>query len=228
MRVVSVCTAVHLALRPKSFVDRTAVRPGVADPLSRFAEVDLITHPRQPQPRLAAVYLLMPTTQNVELVLRDHSPSPPPAQGKTSKKQPQPAVQEPPKYAAAYVNFMEGESCSFQPRCPTAEAERSGAGVSDALVGRLTDGLPDNYLQGLKELYINFHGAFFSSPLPSTVLTPAIAALEPRLFSLRTPHTFFSMYGLPDAEPERALARWDDDIGWMARSVSRVKHEPQL
>lgn len=50
----------------------------------------------------------MPTTQNVELVLRDYTPNPPPAQGKSSKKQPQQAVQEPPKYAAAYVNFMEG------------------------------------------------------------------------------------------------------------------------
>jgi syntaxin-binding protein 1 len=40
-----------------------------------------------------------------------------------------------------------------------------GAGVDDALVARLTAGLPDNYLQALKELYVNFHGP--SSPLPS-------------------------------------------------------------
>jgi len=51
----------------------------------------------------------MPTTQNVDLVLRDHNPTPPPAPGKSSKKQP-PGPQEPPRYAAAYVNFMEGAS----------------------------------------------------------------------------------------------------------------------
>ncbi|BGP44379.1 syntaxin binding protein 1 [Rhodotorula kratochvilovae] len=147
-------------------------------------QVDLIAAHRQPQPRLAAVYLLMPTTQNVDLVLRDYDPTPPPAQGKSSKKQQHGAPQEPPKYGAAYVNFMEG--------------------INDALVGKLTDGLPDNYLQGLKELYINFH------------------ALEPRVFSLRTPHSFHTLYGPPDQQPEAALARWEDDIGWMSRSIVNV------
>jgi hypothetical protein len=31
------------------------------------------------------------------------------------------------------------------------------SGINDALIGTLTDGLPEQYLQGLKELYINFH-----------------------------------------------------------------------
>ncbi|GAA5891833.1 hypothetical protein JCM8208_002906 [Rhodotorula glutinis] len=146
-------------------------------------QVDLITSHRQPQPRLAAVYLLMPTTQNVDLVLRDHNPTPPPAPGKSSKKQP-PGPQEPPRYAAAYVNFMEG--------------------INDALVGRLTDSLPEEYLQGLKELYINFH------------------ALEPRVFSLRTPHNFQTLYGPPDQQPDHAIARWEDDVGWMSRSIVNV------
>ncbi|GAA5858275.1 hypothetical protein JCM8547_004630 [Rhodosporidiobolus lusitaniae] len=143
-------------------------------------QVDLITAHRSPQPRLAAVYLLMPTTQNVDLILRDYNPAPPVQQGKSKSKQPQQQV-EPPKYAAAYVNFLDG--------------------INDALVGKLTDGLPDNYLQGLKELYVNFH------------------ALEPRVFSLRSPHTFFTLYGPPDGPAERALARWEDDIGWMSRAI---------
>ncbi|BGP12280.1 hypothetical protein JCM10213_000024 [Rhodosporidiobolus nylandii] len=143
-------------------------------------QVDLITAHRAPQPRLAAVYLLMPTTQNVDLVLRDHNPTPPPPQGKSKSKAPQ-QPPEPPKYGAAYINFLDG--------------------INDALVGKLTDGLPEQYLQGLKELYINFH------------------ALEPRIFSLRSPHSFFSIYGPPDGGVDRALARWDDDIGWMSRSI---------
>lgn len=146
-------------------------------------QVDLITNHRQPQPRLAAVYLLMPTSLNVDLILRDYAPSAQPEPtGKSSKKQVAPqAPQEPPKYAAAYVNFMEG--------------------INDALVGKLTDGLPENYLQGLKELYINFH------------------ALEPRLFTTRSPRSFFTLYAPPDGPPEHAVARWEDDIGWTARSI---------
>lgn len=113
-----------------------------------YAEVDLITNHRQPQPRLAAVYLLMPTSLNVDLILRDYAPSAQPEPtGKSSKKQVTSQVpQEPPKYAAAYVNFMEGEaffsspvaqksgpethlarSCRHQ-RCPRREIDGRPAG----------------------------------------------------------------------------------------------------
>ncbi|GAA6011838.1 hypothetical protein JCM11491_000767 [Sporobolomyces phaffii] len=144
-------------------------------------QVDLITHHRNPQPRLAAIYLLMPTTQNVELVLRDHNPNPLPQSGKSSKKNAPAAPQEPPKYAAAYINFMDG--------------------INDALIGTLTDGLPEQYLQGLKELYINFH------------------PLEPRVFSTKSPYTFMSLYGPPEGRPEDGMMRWEDDIAWMSRSI---------
>ncbi|POY70532.1 hypothetical protein BMF94_6446 [Rhodotorula taiwanensis] len=146
-------------------------------------QVDLITNYRQPQPRLAAVYLLMPTSLNVDLILRDYAPSrQQEPTGKSSKKQAaQAGPQDPPKYAAAYVSFMEG--------------------INDALVGRLTDGLPESYLQGLKELYINCH------------------ALEPRLFTTRSPHSFFTLFAPPDGSVEHAVARWEDDIGWTARSI---------
>ncbi|GAA5975062.1 hypothetical protein JCM11641_000015 [Rhodosporidiobolus odoratus] len=143
-------------------------------------QVDLITAHRSPQPRLAAVYLLMPTTQNVDLVLRDYAPTPPVQQSKSRSKAPQ-QPPEPPKYGAAYINFLDG--------------------INDGLVGKLTEGLPEDYLQGLKELYINFH------------------ALEPRVFSLRSPHTFFSLYAPPDGPLDRALVRWEDEIGWMSRSI---------
>lgn len=124
----------------------------------------MITSSRQPQPRLAAVYLLMPTTQNVDLVLRDYNPSPTPAQSKSSKKGAPPPTQEPPKYAAAYVNFMEG---AFRSLLLGGHGTDEGmAGINDALVGKLTDGLPENYLQGLKELYINFHGTVEPALLP--------------------------------------------------------------
>jgi syntaxin-binding protein 1 len=76
----------------------------------------VITAHRTPQPRLAAVYLLMPTTQNVDLVLRDFAPSPPAPQGKSRSKAPQ-APAEPPKYAAAYINFVDGSFFSMKQSC---------------------------------------------------------------------------------------------------------------
>jgi hypothetical protein len=47
-------------------------------------------------------------------------------------------------------------------------------------------------------------------------------ALEPRLFTTRSPRSFFTLYAPPDGPPEHAVARWEDDIGWTARSVSRM------
>lgn len=50
----------------------------------------------------------MPTTQNVEMVLYDYNPNPPPPTGKAAKKGAPVTPQEPQKYAAAYINFMDG------------------------------------------------------------------------------------------------------------------------
>jgi syntaxin-binding protein 1 len=88
-------------------------------------------------------------------------------------------------------------------------------------VGKLTDGLPDSYLQGLKELYTNFHGEQIFLPCLPFLRAHLLfsTALEPRVFSLRSPNTFFSLYGPPDGNPDRAIARWEDEIGWMSRSV---------
>ncbi|KAI5477593.1 hypothetical protein MNV49_006079 [Pseudohyphozyma bogoriensis] len=102
-------------------------------------QVDIITNQRSPQHHLAAIYILLPTSQNVELILRDHNPNPaPPAPSRSSKKNaPPPPASEPPKYASAHLHFIEG--------------------IDDNLVGRLTAGLGKNYLQALTELYVNFH-----------------------------------------------------------------------
>lgn len=104
-----------------------------------------------------------------------------------------------------------------------ATADNLGSiGINDALIGKLTDGLPEQYLQGLKELYINFHGAFLRFALPPSEHEALIlhsVALEPRVFSTKTPYTFMSLYGPPEGRPEDGMQRWEDDIGWMSRSV---------
>jgi len=76
-----------------------------------MAEIDVITNRRSAEPRLEAVYLLMPTSQNVELVLSDYNPNPQPTHSKSSrKKEVQPPAQpEPPKYAGAHLHFIDGE-----------------------------------------------------------------------------------------------------------------------
>ena len=54
----------------------------------------------------------MPTSQNVELILRDYNPAPPAApSGRSSKKDKNPPssqVVEKPKYAAAHLHFVDG------------------------------------------------------------------------------------------------------------------------
>lgn len=90
------------------------------------AEVDSITSNRSPQPRLAAIYLLTPTSQNVHLVLSDFQPGQqqqPASNSKTSggisgggsskkNKEVGSSAQQlqGPKYASAYLHFVDGES----------------------------------------------------------------------------------------------------------------------
>lgn len=124
--------------------------------------MDVITAQRTPQPRLAAIYLLMPTSQNVELVLRDHSTTPAASSSsRPSKKKdsgPPPPAGDGPKYASAYIHFVDGEPARLKRRGRSRELTVGRAGINDNLVERLTSGLPDNYLQALRELYTNFHG----------------------------------------------------------------------
>lgn len=73
----------------------------------------MITQRRTPEPRLEAVYVVMPTTENVELILADFNPNPQPQSSKASRKTKDvvPAhQQEPPKYAGAHLHFIDGQS----------------------------------------------------------------------------------------------------------------------
>ncbi|KDE02370.1 hypothetical protein MVLG_07072 [Microbotryum lychnidis-dioicae p1A1 Lamole] len=147
-------------------------------------QVDVITAPRSPQPRLAAIYLVMPTAQNVDLILRDFAPhsSPNSTSAQRSSKKREPAhlnaQAEPPRYASAYLQFLEG--------------------IDDQLVGRLTSELPHTYLLALKELYLNLH------------------ALESRVFSLKSPHAFLSLFSPPGPKVDDSVARWNYEISRMS------------
>lgn len=94
------------------------------------------------------------------------------------------------------------------------------SGINDALVERLTSALPDNYLQALRELYTNFHGALLSALLREASLNFSCSALEARVFSLKMPRSFFTLYAPPEHSPQESLERWEDEIGWMSRAVS--------
>lgn len=54
--------------------------------------------------------------------------------------------------------MVRSESRSHLPFDRNVLTSDYSTGINDALIGKLTDGLPEQYLQGLKELYINFHG----------------------------------------------------------------------
>lgn len=84
-----------------------------ADLTEGTTEVDVITNQRSPFPQLPAIYILMPTSHNVELVLRDHSAAPPasaPSKGKKSKDMAPPPTPQGPKYGSAHLHFIDGQS----------------------------------------------------------------------------------------------------------------------
>lgn len=68
-------------------------------------EVELVTNQRTPFPRLEAIYVLEPTPENVQRIVRDFEPARP-AQLAT-KKSPAVPASSGPKYAAAHVFFTD-------------------------------------------------------------------------------------------------------------------------
>jgi hypothetical protein len=66
------------------------VEPDALDPFFSCAVIESIANNREPQPEYEAMYLLMPTNQNVDRVIRDFS-------GNTKQ------------YAAGHLFFVEGE-----------------------------------------------------------------------------------------------------------------------
>ncbi|KAK4046376.1 syntaxin binding protein 1 [Microbotryomycetes sp. JL201] len=111
-------------------------------------QVDLITSARHAQPRLAAIYLLMPTSHNVELVLKDFAGdnSTSPAQPSTAsslsrlshkKKDPTPpanaTTQAGPRYASAFLHFVDAiESRAFSLDMPSSFFNMYGPPGRDA------------------------------------------------------------------------------------------------
>ncbi|KAF8677405.1 STXBP unc-18 SEC1 family [Rhizoctonia solani] len=133
---------------------------------------------------LEAMYLLMPTSQNVDRIIDDFS------QGRK-------------RYGGAHLFFIDG--------------------LPEPLLNHLVNSPAEPHLRTLQDLYVNF------------------AALEQRIFSIRSPSFFFSMYA-PHKEvpattfnPRRAEAAHvspqqaavsavreglDNDLRFMAKSVS--------
>lgn len=134
---------------------------------------------------MAAIYLLTPTSQNVQLILSDFQPSATATaagasaksasstgklsskkSGSSSSKDVTQSAAAGPKYASAYLHFVDGEesNCFERLAClswkrVTEDTARPALapGIDDRLVERLTNVLPDGYLLALKELYTNFH-----------------------------------------------------------------------
>ncbi|ORX37596.1 Sec1-like protein [Kockovaella imperatae] len=76
-------------------------------------------------------------------------------------------------------------------------------GIDDGLAQRLTQSMPPDILRSFVELYCNFW------------------ALEDRVFSTKTPQSFFTMFGNPggSASYELALEAFEDDIKFTGRNL---------
>jgi syntaxin-binding protein 1 len=115
-------------------------------PLLDGTGMEMLMSPRPPQQSLDVVYLLTPTTQNVNRILADFT------DGRRSYKQ-------------VHLYFIDGKSRK-DAGTTILQYERTlmfgdgmcSLGIHDKLAERLTSGLPDNILQSFVELYCNFRG----------------------------------------------------------------------
>lgn len=161
--------------------------------------IESITSIREPQPEFEALYLVMPTTQNVDRIIRDFS----------NQKQ----------YAAAHLFFLEGASWSaVTDLAPDAHEIQ---GLPEPLFERLTSSPAEPHLQALKELFLNFNRKLWSKDVGS-LYSSYILAIEAQVFSMREPSYFFSMYSPPrtDASFKPARARLEEDLWFMSKMVS--------
>ena len=111
--------------------------------LNAPAAIESITNYREPQPQ-EALYLLMPTTQNVDRVIRDFS---------DGRQQ----------YGAAHLVFIEGAFpcimcpwAGFAPELGTFDVDILG--LSEPLFERLASSPAEPHLKVVKELFVNFWG----------------------------------------------------------------------
>ena len=166
--------------------------------------IESITSKRDPQPEFEALYLLMPTTQNVDRIIKDF----------TNHKQ----------YAAAHLFFTEGTLSSsfgvfaFPWLC---KWYRVLIGLSEHLFEKLTASPAEPHLQALKELFINFSGLWLFLPGISTSSWYAPLAMEAHMFLLQEPSHFFSTYSPPrtDAAYKPARARLEEDLRFTSKMV---------
>lgn len=156
--------------------------------------VEPLHSPRGPM-GVDAIYLLTPTTQNVDRIIADFS------QGRRT-------------YKSAHLYFIDGMCCPLSWSRPHATWMNWGSppfaltfaddvGIDDRLASRLTENLPPDVLMAFVELYCNFW------------------ALEERVFTLHSPWSFFTMFGNPGgaASADLAIEAFEDDIKVTSRSV---------
>ncbi|KAK1923455.1 Sec1-like protein [Papiliotrema laurentii] len=125
--------------------------------------VEPLHSPRAPM-GVDAIYLLTPTSQNVDRIIADFS------QGRRT-------------YKSAHLYFIDG--------------------IDDRLAGKLTQNIPPDVLKAFVELYCNFW------------------ALEERVFTLRSPWSFFTMFGNPGGaiSADMSIEAFEDDVKVTSRSI---------
>lgn len=104
----------------------------------RRVVIEAITNYREQQTSTEAVYIVMPTSQNVDRIINDFSPG---------RQQ----------YAAAHLFFIDGMYVIKDVCTITSRADRN-EGLPEHLFEKLTSSPAEPYLKALQELYINFWG----------------------------------------------------------------------
>lgn len=112
--------------------------------ISPCSVIELITNNREPQPAFEAVYLLMPTSHNVDRIIKDFSNG----------------TQQ---YAAGHLFFIEGIKAILDIFCRGTDVDTLG--LDEPLFERLFTSAAEPFLKGLRELFLNFWGAFILDPV---------------------------------------------------------------
>ena len=91
----------------------------------------------------------------------------------------------------------------IRPKAYVRYRELTIIGIDDRLAGKLTQNIPADVLRAFVELYCN------------------IWALEDRIFTLKSPWSFFTMFGNPGGaiSADMAVEAFEDDVKFTSRSV---------
>ena len=147
----------------------------------------------------------MPTTQNIDRIIRDFS---------DGRQQ----------YLGAHLFFLDGtHPFSYQ---QIAQALiRLISALPEPLFQRLTSSPAEPHLKGLKEIFVNFWGKLcvrVSTPgglHPDEI--PSYPATEAQTFSLNTPELFFNIYSPPrnEAAFKSARSRLEEELRFVSKRV---------